>query len=156
MGRLTYRLRPVDTDFLDTAPVRLVFSSVVMAPPRTVYRALAEDVQGWSQWFGLVRYARPTAAGRHIVLAGGVRFDETVLIAEEPGRYVYRGDATNRPGVRAIVEEWRVEPLARCSMVQWTMAVEPAPGTGLLLRGAAPVLRASFRRAMGRLDRRSV
>lgn len=155
MARLKYRLRAVGQDFLDTAPVRLVFSAAVAAPPETVYRALAEDTPGWSQWFAAVKYARPTEAGRHVVLSGGLRFEETVLVAEEPGRYVYRADATNRPGVRAIVEEWRVEPASGCSLVQWTIAVDPAPATAGFLRLFAPVLRSAFRNAMQKLDRRS-
>ncbi|WP_328911862.1 MULTISPECIES: SRPBCC family protein [unclassified Streptomyces] len=156
MARLNRRLRPVELDFLDAAPVRLVFSAAIAAPPRAAYHALAEDTAGWSEWFGAVRSARPTENGRHVVLSGGLRFDETVLAAESPRRYAYRGDATNRPGVRAVLEEWRVEPLARGSLVQWTIAVEPAAPAAVFLRAFTPVLRASFRRAMHRLDLRSV
>ncbi|HEY5837121.1 SRPBCC family protein [Streptomyces sp.] len=156
MARLKYQLRAVGLDFLGTAPVKLVFSAAVAAPPGTVYHALAEDTPGWSEWFAAVKYARPTEAGRHVVLSGGLRFEETVLIAEEPGRYVYRADATNRPGVRAMLEEWRVEPAAGCSLVQWTIAVDPAPATAGFLRLLTPVLRSSFRTAMQKLDRRNL
>lgn len=155
MARLKHRLRPVGLDFLDTAPVRLVFSVAVSADAGTVYRALAEDTRGWSEWFAAVKHARPTEGGRHVVLSGGTRFEETVLVTEEPRRYVYRADATNRPGVRAILEEWRVESLAGGSLVQWTIAVDAAPATAALLRMATPALQTSFRKAMQRLDLRS-
>lgn len=155
MARLRHRLRAVGLDFLDTAPLKLVFSAAVAAPPDAVYHALAEVPEGWSEWFGVVKSVRPTGTGRHVVLTGRTRFDETVLAADGSGRYAYRVDATNRPGARALLEEWRVQPAARCSLVRWTIAVDPAPAAGLLLRLSAPVLRSSFRAAMQELGRGS-
>lgn len=154
MASLTHQLRAVELDFLGTAPVRLVFSAAVAATPAAVYHALAEDTEGWAQWFGAVKSAQPTAAGRHIVLAGGLHFEETVLAADSPGRYAYRADAVNRPGARAILEEWRVEAAATGSRVRWTIAVDPTPLTGVLLRLLKPALGASFRGALRKLDRR--
>lgn len=156
MARPTRQLRPVGVDFLGTAPVRLVFSVAVAASPDAIYRALAEDTESWPEWFGAVKSARSTAAGRDIVLSGGLRFEETVLVAEPPKRYVYRADAVNRPGVRAIIEEWRVEPVpGGGSLVRWTVAVEPARAATGFLRLLAPALGVSFRGAMRKLDRRS-
>lgn len=107
------RLRPVGADFVETAPVRLVFAREVAAAPEAVFRALAEDVSGWSEWFSSVTLARPTAdgTGREVRLRGGTRFEETVLIAEAPRIYAYRVDVTNAPGMRALVEEWRLTPM---------------------------------------------
>ncbi len=65
-----------------------------------VFRALAEDVPGWSEWFSAVTLARPTGdgAGREIRLRGGTRFQETVLVAEAPEVYAYRmEDVSNAP-----------------------------------------------------------
>lgn len=45
------RLRPVELDFTASAPLRLVFTAEVTAPPEAVYAALADDVAGWSRWF---------------------------------------------------------------------------------------------------------
>ena len=154
MAGLKHRLRPVEPDFVESAPMRLSFSAAVTAAPEAVHRALAEDTEGWAQWFAAVSSARPTARGRQVTLAGGLRFEETVLASEAPKRYAYRADAMNRPGVRAILEEWRIEPAARGSLVQWTIAVDPAPAAALFLRLITPMLRAAFRRAVHRLDLR--
>ena len=154
MARLKHRLRPVGLDFLDTAPLRLAFTAAIAAAPEAVHRALAEDTEGWTEWFAAVTHAGPTEDGRTIGLTGGLRFEETVLLSESPRRYVYRTDATNRPGLRAMAEEWRVERAAGGSLVQWTIAVDPAAATALVLRLSAPALRSSFRRAMQRLDLR--
>ena len=154
MAGLKHRLRPVELDFVGSAPLRLAFSAAVAASPEAVHRALAEDTEGWSEWFAAVSSARRTPQGRQVTLAGGLRFEETVLASEAPKRYAYRADAMNRPGARAIVEEWRIEPAARGSLVQWTVAVDPARPAALLLRLATPVMRAAFRRAVHRLDLR--
>ncbi|MFB7266524.1 SRPBCC family protein, partial [Streptomyces nojiriensis] len=86
------RLRPVGLDFIDDAPVRLVFAADTVAPPEAVYQALAEEVEGWADWFGAVTLARPThgGAGREIKLMGGVRFQETIMAADPERRYAYR------------------------------------------------------------------
>jgi uncharacterized protein YndB with AHSA1/START domain len=155
MARPTRRLRPVEPDFLAAAPVRLTFSAAVSASPEAVYHALAEDTEGWPEWFGAVRSARRAESGRHIALFGGLRFAETVLVADAPERYVYRADTMNRPGARAILEEWRVTPVpGGGSLVRWTLAVDPARPATVFLRLFAPVLGVSFRTAMRRLDRR--
>jgi uncharacterized protein YndB with AHSA1/START domain len=155
MARPPHRLRPVDLDFLDTAPVRLSFTAAVAAPAHDVYHALAEELTSWPLWFAPVKRARTTRpGGREIVLVGGMRFEETVLAAERPSRYAYRADTANRPGMRAIAEDWRLAPIAGGSLVQWTLAAEPVPGAALFLRLSRPVLRSSFRRAMQKLDLR--
>ncbi|RSS67320.1 SRPBCC family protein [Streptomyces sp. WAC06614] len=149
-------LRPVGLDFAGTAPVRLAFETRVTAAPQAVYRALAEDVAGWSQWFGAVSLARPThgGAGREVVLRGGVRFQETVMAAEPERRYAYRVDTTNVPGVRALLEEWRLTAAAGGTQVRWTFAADgPAPFR-LALAAARPGLGLSFRTAVRTLDAR--
>jgi uncharacterized protein YndB with AHSA1/START domain len=153
MARPPHRLRPVGLDFLGTAPVRMAFSAVLVAPPQTVYHALADETRNWPTWFAGVRDARPHGdGGRLITLAGGMRFEETVLAADAPRRYAYRADSVNRAGLRALAEEWRIEPLAGASMVQWTVAADLSPAAAVLLRAFRPALRAALRRAAHRLD----
>ncbi|WP_328557120.1 MULTISPECIES: SRPBCC family protein [unclassified Streptomyces] len=150
------RLRPVGPDFVETAPLRLVFARELAAPPEAVFSALAEDVSGWSEWFSAVTRATPTAdgAGREVRLRGGTRFEETVLVAEAPEVYTYRADATNAPGLRALVEEWRLLPAGSGTRVQWTFA---ADGTAFF-RAALTVGRGglgrAFRGAVTALDLR--
>ncbi|MER5213073.1 SRPBCC family protein [Streptomyces sp. NPDC002838] len=150
------RLRPVGIEFVETAPVRLVFAREISASPEAVFRALAEDVPGWTEWFGAVTLARPLADGarREIRLKGGTRFQETILAAKEPEVYAYRVDLTNAPGARALAEEWRLAPAGTGTRVRWTFA---ADGTAPF-RLALPLARAgfgrAFRDAVTSLDRR--
>ncbi|MCT2591343.1 SRPBCC family protein [Streptomyces sp. N2-109] len=152
---MSKQLRPVALDFLDSAPVRLVFVQRAAAAPEAVFAALRE-VDSWPRWYSAVTKARPLDAGarRVIHLRGGTRFLETVIAAEEPERYAYRVDATNAPGVRAILEDWRLTPSGSGTVVRYTMAVDgTAPArTGLRLLG--PGLERAFRAAVRKLDRR--
>ncbi|MER6782809.1 MULTISPECIES: SRPBCC family protein [unclassified Streptomyces] len=152
------RLRPVELDFIENAPTRLVFAARTAAGPEAVYRALAEDVEGWPRWFRAVTLARPThgGAGREVRLVGGTRFEETIMAAEPARCYAYRVDATNAPGIRALLEEWRLSPADSCSgtLVRWTFAVDALAPLRLALTAAGPALGQSFRSAVRALDAR--
>ncbi|MGV9561416.1 SRPBCC family protein [Streptomyces sp. NPDC003480] len=150
------RLRPVERDFTRTAPVRLVFAREIAAPPERVFRALAKEVSGWSEWFTAVTSVRPVdrGAGREVRLMGGTRFRETVVAAVPHEVYAYRVDETNAPGLRALLEEWRLTPAGTGTRVQWTFA---ADGPGVLLfrlRWARGGLGRAFRGAMTALEAR--
>ena len=150
------QLRSVGIEFVETAPVRLVFAREISAPPEAVFHALAEDVPGWADWFSAVTLARPVDDGarREVRLRGGTRFEETVLVAKEPEVYAYRVDVTNAPGVRALVEEWRLAPAGTGTRVRWTFAADgPAPFRLALRLGRAGLGR-TFRDAVTTLDRR--
>ncbi|MER6996138.1 SRPBCC family protein [Streptomyces sp. NPDC000410] len=150
------RLHPVELDFVDSAPLRLVFTADVGAAPATVYRALAEDVEGWPSWFTAVTAARPTAggAGREVRLVGGTRFQETIMAAEPGARYAYRVDETNAPGVRALLEDWRLTPAGAGCRVRWTMAADGAAPFRFGLRLGRAAVGRSFRDAVRKLDLR--
>ncbi|MFF0447563.1 SRPBCC family protein [Streptomyces sp. NPDC004609] len=151
------RLRHVELGFIDTAPVRLVHSAGLSAAPAVVYRALAEDVPGWTEWFDAVSTAVPTrgGAGRDIRLRIGAFFSETILATDPGERYAYRVDTTNVPGLRALLEDWRITPAPDGgSRVRWTFAADGSPVTRAVVRFAGPGLGVSFRGAMRELDRR--
>ncbi|MFF8973354.1 SRPBCC family protein [Streptomyces sp. NPDC014995] len=149
------RLRPEGLGFVGAAPVRLVFAQQVSAPPDRVFRALAEDVPGWAAWFPAVTSARPVdgGAGREVRLRGGTRFRETVLVAEAPEVYAYRVDVTDAPGVRALVEEWRLAPAGAGTRVQWTFAADGTAAFRGVMRLARAGMGRTFRDAVTRLDR---
>ncbi|MFI1418606.1 SRPBCC family protein [Streptomyces sp. NPDC020731] len=153
---MTHRLRPVGHEFVRTAPVRLVFEREISASPERVFRALAEDVAGWTEWFGPVTPARPLddGAGREIRLRGGTRFRETVLVAEEPEVYAYRVDVTNAPGARAVAEEWRLAAAGTGTRVRWTLTADGTAPFRLVLKTARPGRGRAFRSAATSLDRR--
>ncbi|CAL9360202.1 SRPBCC family protein [Streptomyces sp. enrichment culture] len=150
------RLRPVGLDFVETAPVRLVFAREISATADAVFGALAEDVPGWTAWFSAVTSARPIGdgAGREIRLRGGTRFVETVLAAERPEVYAYRVDVTNAPGARALLEEWRLTPTATGTRVRWTFAADGTAPFRFVLDRARPGFGRTFRSSVTSLERR--
>ncbi|RII08054.1 Polyketide cyclase / dehydrase and lipid transport [Streptomyces sp. YIM 130001] len=150
------RLSPVGLEFIETAPLRFTFTREIGSPPAAVYRALAEDVEGWPAWFKAVSRAQSTddAKGRSIKLRVGVHFAETILAADPDERYAYRVDATNAPGVRHLVEEWRLTPASGGTRVRWTFAADGSAAFRIGLRAARPGLGSSFRDAVTRLDSR--
>lgn len=151
---MAHRLRPVESDFVETAPVRLVFTRDVAAAPDAVFHALAEDVPGWPEWFTSVSSARPTEGGRQVRLRGGIRFEETVLAAKAPEVYAYRVDVTNTPGARAWIEEWRLTPAGTGTRVRMTFALDGTAAFRLVCRLARPGVGRAFRDAVTALDRR--
>ncbi|WP_370410120.1 SRPBCC family protein [Streptomyces fradiae] len=150
------RLRPVELDFAESAPLRLVFSADLAAPPAAVYRSLAVELGSTPAWFTAVTAATPTdgGAGRTIRLRGGIEFRETILASDPAARYAYRIDRTNAPGLTALLEEWLLSPAADGTRVRWTMAVDGNGPCRLALRLARPGVGKSFRDAMRNLDRR--
>ncbi|MFF9011891.1 SRPBCC family protein [Streptomyces sp. NPDC014870] len=150
------RLRLVELDFAAHAPVRLVFSAELAAPPSAVFRSLAVELGSMPSWFTAVTSATPTGegAGRTVRLRGGIVFEETILAQDPDTRYAYRVDATNAPGVSALVEEWTLAPAGSGTRVGWTMAVDGGAPCRLALRLGRPGVGRSFRDAMRRLDLR--
>ncbi|MCX4815463.1 SRPBCC family protein [Streptomyces sp. NBC_01239] len=153
---MAHSLRPVGLDFIDTAPVRLVFAREMSATPDAVFHALNDDVPGWAEWFSAVTSARSVddGAGRDIRLTGGGHFRETVIAAKPAEVYAYRVDVTNAPGARAMAEEWRLSPAGDGTRVQWTFAADGSALFRGAVRVARPGLGRAFRGAVTALDRR--
>ncbi|MEU9156644.1 SRPBCC family protein [Streptomyces sp. NPDC048417] len=151
---MAHQLRPVGLDFVETAPVRLVFGREMTAAPETVFRALAEDVPGWSQWLTGVKSARRTEHGREVRLQGGVRFEETVIASKAPEVYVYRVDVANVPGARAWLEEWRLIASGTGTRVRMTFALDGTALFRAMCRLAAPGMGRAIREGIRALDRR--
>lgn len=153
---MAHRLRPVGLDFVDTAPVRLVFAQEISAAPEAVFHALNDDVPGWAEWFAAVTHARSLddGAGRDIRLKGGGRLRETVIAAKEAEVYAYRVDVTNAPGARALAEEWRLIPAGTGTRVRWTFAADGTAPFRYVVKAARAGLGRAFRDAVTSLDRR--
>ena len=156
------RLRPVTSGFLEDAPTRLVFVSHLSAKPDQVFRELTEDASTWPLWFTSIRtaaYIGPPpygpGAGRVVTLRGGPHFVESVLVLEEPSRFVYRVEQANVPGVYAWLEEWLLAPSAGGGTVlRFTMAIDAAPAVRAVVRLARPGISRSVHTAAVRLDAR--
>ena len=125
---MAHRLRPVEVDFVETAPVRFMFARDVTAAPDAVFRALAEDVS--------------------------IRFEESVLVAKAPEVYTYRVDVTDTPGARAWIEEWRLAPAGTGTRVRMTFALDGTAAFRLVCRLARPRVGRAVRDAVTALDRR--
>ena len=151
---MAHRLRPVEIDFVETAPLRLVFTRDISAAPEAVFHSLAEDVSGWPLWFSSVSSVRPTEGGREVRLRGGIRFRESVLAAKAPEVYAYRVDVTNTPGARAWIEEWRLAPAGSGTRIRMTFALDGTEPFRLVCRLARPGVGRAVRQAMAALDRR--
>ncbi|MEU9118992.1 SRPBCC family protein [Streptomyces sp. NPDC048506] len=150
------RLRPVELDFVESAPLRLVFAAEIAAPPEAVYPALVDDVPGWACWFTGVARAASThdGRGREVRLTGGTRFTETVLAAEPDAHYAYRVDTTNAPGLRALLEDWRLTPAGGGTRLRWTFAADGPAAFRWVMTLARPGLGRAFRKSARALDRR--
>ncbi|MFI9202603.1 SRPBCC family protein [Streptomyces sp. NPDC053048] len=157
-GSRSRALRPVGLGFADTAPVLLVFSARMAAPPADVHRALAEEVEAWPRWFRAVTLARQVERagrrGREIRLVGLARFTETVVAVEPAARYAYRVDVTNMPGPRALLEDWRLAPAGGGTLLEWRIAVDVPAVWKPVFRLVRPVLGHAFRDSVRALDRR--
>ncbi|MFD9075810.1 SRPBCC family protein [Streptomyces lasiicapitis] len=153
------RLRPEGLEFITTAPVRHVLARDVSAPVKTVYEALAYDVGNWPSWFSSIVYARSIdeGRGRLVRFQGRFWFRESILAADAPTAYAYRIDRTNFPGLRALVEEWRLTPLGTDAgagtRVQWTFAADAVAPMRFLLRRGQRGLNQTFDTAVANLDR---
>ncbi|MFI6937814.1 SRPBCC family protein [Streptomyces sp. NPDC050418] len=149
------RLSPVGLDFLGAAPVRLVFAREIAATPAEAYRAIAQEVESLPKWFRAVKRATPHDGGarRTVALQIGIRFEETILASEPDEVYAYRVDETNAPGLRHLVEEWRITPAGTGCRVQWTFAVDASAPLRLFFKAAAPGLGVAFRSAAKSLDK---
>ncbi|MDQ0603884.1 uncharacterized protein YndB with AHSA1/START domain [Streptomyces canus] len=153
---VAHQLRAVGLDFIEVAPVRLVFAREMSAGPEAVYRALADDVPGWAEWFSAVTFARPTGDGstREVRLRGGGRFQETIIAAKEPEVYAYRVDVANTPGIHAFAEEWRLAPSGTGTLVRWTFALDGTAAVRFMAKLGRAGLGRAFRGAVAALDRR--
>ncbi|MFB7914446.1 SRPBCC family protein [Streptomyces sp. NPDC056061] len=149
-------LRPVGIDFVESAPLRLVYAAELSASPEDIYHALADDVSGWPRWFTAVTAARPLGqgTGREIRLRGGAVLRETILAAQPSERYAYRVDEANTPGLRALVEEWLLTPAGNGTRLRWTFAVDGSGPFRFALRLGRPGMGRAFRDAARRLDER--
>ena len=156
------RLRPVTAEFLERAPTRLVFVSQLRARPDAVFQELTEDASTWPLWFTAIRSAGYTGpppygpgAGRAVTLRGGAHFVESVVVWDEPHRFVYRVEQTNAPGLLAWMEEWLLAPSADGGTVlRFTMAIDAVNTVRVAVRLARPGVARSVRAAAARLDAR--
>jgi hypothetical protein len=152
------QLRAEDAGFVTSAPKILVFDAGVDAPRNRVFEAIVDDPQSWKAWFPGITggsYASEADQGvgaTRFLGVAGTRVRETILVREEPRRWMYRVDATSIPIAHAIVEAWLFEDLPDGTYVRWTLAIEPRVLFHLLLPFPQTTIGAIWRRGMRTLS----
>ena len=154
-----FAMRPVELDFLASAPRRWVLDARLRAPRSAVWEAFV-DPSTWPRWFpGVTEASYPDgpAAGpgvgtRRVSTVSGQRYEETMLAWDEGARFAYRIDRATSPLARAQLECTDFEDDGAGTRLRWTLAAEPR----LLMRVASPFLPGTlhrlFQRATQNLD----
>jgi hypothetical protein len=130
----------------------------VRAPVERVFAAISGDAASWSEWFPGVSAGGqdgvPALGTHRWVKVQGTRYDETVIVWEEPTRWAFRVDATNVPMAKALVEQWTMRADGDATAVRWTFAMEPALFFKVTGAFAPVIMGRLFRRAMRNLEER--
>jgi hypothetical protein len=149
------KLRPVEADFVRTAPKRWVFEASVPASRERVFAAVGGDAAGWKTWFPGFAYGAyegtPGLGAVRIVKYLGTTFHETIVVWDEPSRWAFRVNSSTVPMARALVEEWTFEHGDGTTLVRWTFAIDPKPWFALFAPVARRYMARLFRRAMRNL-----
>jgi uncharacterized protein YndB with AHSA1/START domain len=157
---VTHQLRAEGSGFATSAPKVLVFDAVVDASRDRVFEAIVADPGTWKAWFpgvtgGSYANAGDLGAGAtRLLRLAGTRVRETILVHEEPRRWIYRVDAAPIPIARAIVETWLFDELPGGTHVRWTLAIDPTVLFYLVLPVPQTTIGALWRRAMRNLSAR--
>jgi hypothetical protein len=151
-------LAPVDIDFFEKAPFRFVSTEVVHRPADVLFEAIAANPGAWSRWFpgfsaGRYLSSPPHGPGsRREVTMAGLRYQDIILAWEPPHRWAFYVSRAPLPLARRLAEDYRISSHGPYSLVQWTLAIDPPPLLGQLLRAGRPLIHALFRRAMTNLS----
>jgi uncharacterized protein YndB with AHSA1/START domain len=137
-------------DWISRAPVSVTSSRRISASPERVWDAIA-DHERWPEWFSPVTKVEVLGrgegiGGRRRVHIGRVSVEEEFLAWEPGRRFAFTVTHARWPGLKAMVEDVRLEPDGTdATTVTYTQALEPA-GAAVL----GPVLRRALPRALGR------
>lgn len=141
-------IKPRPVEWVDSAPVRASRSRRIAQPPAVVWAAIADHAR-WTEWFPRLVAVTPgevaDAVGGTRTVDLGVAAAEEEFLAWEPERhFAFTVTASNRPGLRSMVEDIRLtsDGDTACT-VTYTMGLEPLGGK--LLR---PVLEPVLRKAI--------
>jgi len=137
------KLTPRNTDFVDTAPIRITTVVTAKATPEEVWAVMADN-ERWPEWFNAAKSCRTTSD-----VSGGVgstrwihvdlfKVNERFIAWDPPRRWAFTILDVNLPGVVSVVEHALIEPVGTGeTRVTYVMASEVAP----YLRPLVPILR---------------
>jgi len=149
-----YPVRPVDDSFFETAPIVTKVAVDLDATPAEVWEALGSD-RMWS-WFPVLdqlRWLTPRPLGEGAVrvlrVARLFTIEEHFYRWEEERRATFHVTSSTRPALRALAEDFLLDPTPTGTRLTWTMALEPKlPGAGLP-RWLGPLLAPGNKLAIG-------
>lgn len=146
-----HALRPVDEAYFTTAPLVYHYSVDAPVPAEDLWASLVSDesLAAWSPAVKSVRWTTPRPFGvgttRDVTLAGGaVTVREKFFIWEDGRRYAFHAVESNRPGIKALAEDYVVSSTPGGSRLEWTVALEPAALK--VTRFSSPLIKATFGR----------
>jgi len=105
------------TDWVNTAPIRVVRDLEVRATPEAVFSVLSDHV-AWPLWYAGMRRVRVQgqcdgAGARRVVWLRGARLEEHVIVFEEPCQIAFAVVSSNLPGLHSLTSDWRLAPVGR-------------------------------------------
>jgi Polyketide cyclase / dehydrase and lipid transport len=132
--------RPLE--WVTSAPVRISREIDLSASPTAVFEVLA-DHDGWPSWFAGMTRTRVDGASSGMgalrtVWLGVSRVQERFLVWDPGRRFSFAIVKSNLPGMRAMVEDWKLAPAGPGSRLSIDIGIQPAGP----LRLAPGVLRA--------------
>ena len=156
-------MRAVGLDFVDTAPVKLVFHAEVNATPEAVYAVLSGDPDGW-KWFPTLTGGRfPDGRGEvgdpREVLVFGTKATETVMAADPGRRWAFRVNTLSLPLAYALIEDWVLTEVPATSTrpiatrTSYTFALDPRPLAARTATFSGATIGAVFAKAAKNLDK---
>lgn len=136
------------TEWIPQAPVSVTRSRRIAAPVERLWEAIAAH-ERWPEWFPALRAVEPIGTGEGV--GGGRRVHlrgltvEEEFLAWEPGkRFAFTVVGADKPGIKAMVEDIRIEPDGGdAAIVRYTQAIQPMGS-----RVVAPLLRRAVPRTL--------
>ena len=142
---------------IDELPIRIARSVELGAPPDEVFAVLA-DHDGWTTWFGGMSRVRIDGLASGVgalrtVSVPPARVQERFSAWAAGERLTFHVVASTLPGLAAMTEDWRLEPLDG-ERTKLTIDVGAAPARWLPFAGmVAAAVRRATRGATGIRDR---
>ena len=125
-----HAVRPVDDSFFEHAPLVIRSTVDLDAPPAEVWEALGSDrMWSWLPVLDQLRWVTPRplveGAVRTLRVAHLFTIEERFYRWEEPRRATFHVTSSTRPVLRALAEDFLLEPTGAGTRLTWTMALEP-------------------------------
>lgn len=125
---MNFRLEERPPGWVEHAPIQIHHELLLPAPPERVFELLA-DSPGWTTWFKGMRRVRIDAGGRGVgtlrtVWIGATRVQEHFTAWEPDRQITFHLVKSNSPGMRVMVEDYRISPAAEGSTLSITVGIE--------------------------------